>query len=83
MQRSLTDTVTHVREGSDAILPVPVKLRRATPIFPPVLNSGICAGRNCRQHGAAHRDSEANADNARQASQLAQSASDTARTAEK
>lgn len=39
MQRSLTDTVTHVREGSDAIYAGAVKLRRATPIFPPVLNS--------------------------------------------
>ena len=39
MQRSLTDTVTHVREGSDAIYAGTRELRRATPIFPPVLNS--------------------------------------------
>ncbi len=39
MQRSLTDTVTHVAKVQMPSMPVPVKLRRVTPIFPPVRNS--------------------------------------------
>ncbi|MED9194926.1 methyl-accepting chemotaxis protein II [Escherichia marmotae] len=79
MQRSLTDTVTHVREGSDAIY---VGTREIT-----AGNTDLSS--RTEQQASALEETAAsmeqltatvkqNADNARQASQLAQSASDTA-----
>ncbi len=59
MQRSLTDTVTHVREGSDAIYAGTREIAAGNTDLLPYGTAGIRAGRNCRQHGAAHRDSEA------------------------
>ena len=67
MQRSLTDTVTHVREGSDAIYAGTRAEQQASALEE--------TAASMEQLTATVKQ---NADNARQASQLAQSASDTA-----
>ncbi|XNM47020.1 methyl-accepting chemotaxis protein [Escherichia coli] len=79
MQRSLTDTVTHVREGSDAIYAGTREIAAGN----------TDSSSRTEQQASALEETAAsmeqltatvkqNADNARQASQLAQSASDTA-----
>lgn len=79
MQRSLTDTVTHVREGSDAIYAGTREIAAGNTD----LSSRTEQQASALEETAASMEQLAatvkqNADNARQASQLAQSASDTA-----
>ncbi|HAZ7395237.1 TPA: methyl-accepting chemotaxis protein [Escherichia coli] len=82
MQRSLTDTVTHVREGSDAIYAGTREIAAGNTD----LSSRTEQQASALEETAASMEQltatvKQNADNARQASQLAQSASDTARQA--
>ncbi|HFL9256210.1 TPA: methyl-accepting chemotaxis protein [Escherichia coli] len=79
MQRSLTDTVTHVREGSDAIYAGTREIAAGNTD----LSSRTEQQASALEETAASMEQltatvKQNADNARQASQLAQSASDTA-----
>ncbi|ELQ7224561.1 HAMP domain-containing protein, partial [Escherichia coli] len=79
MQRSLTDTVTHVREGSDAIYAGTREIAAGNTD----LSSRTEQQASALEETAASMEQltatvKQNADNARQASQLARSASDTA-----
>ncbi|MEB7935965.1 methyl-accepting chemotaxis protein II [Escherichia whittamii] len=79
MQRSLTDTVNHVREGSDAIYAGTREIAAGNTD----LSSRTEQQASALEETAASMEQltatvKQNADNARQASQLAQSASDTA-----
>lgn len=79
MQRSLTDTVTHVREGSDAIYAGTREIAAGNTD----LSSRTEQQASALEETAASMEQltatvKQNADNARRASQLAQSASDTA-----
>ncbi|CDV67740.1 deletion compared to STY2128 [Salmonella enterica subsp. enterica serovar Paratyphi A] len=80
MQRSLIDTVTQVREGSDAIYSGPSEIAAGNTD----LSSRTEQQASALEETAASMEQltatvKQNADNARQASQLAQSASETAR----
>ncbi|EJF0591082.1 methyl-accepting chemotaxis protein II [Escherichia coli] len=88
MQRSLTDTVTHVREGSDAIYAGTREIAAGNTDLSSRTEQQASALEDEQQASALEETAASmeqltatvkqNADNARQASQLAQSASDTA-----
>ncbi len=76
-------TVGDVRNGANAIYTVPAKSLPAITISLRAPSNRRFAGRDGSQHGATDRNGETDAENARQASHLALSASETAQPAAK
>lgn len=59
MQRSLIDTVANVRSGTDAIYTGTSEIAMGNNDLIPYRAAGVRAGRDRCQHGAAHRNREA------------------------
>ncbi len=81
MQQALRGTVSDVRKGSRRCTLVSRRLSQAITISQVVRTAGGIAGTNGRQYGAINRPVGQNADNARQASELAKNAAQRRRRA--